>query len=54
MFCVTFDSEEDLEKWLHSDYEKNASELCTKQVFAEWAYNTDVDNSAAQEEVVFI
>lgn len=48
----TFQSDEELEQWLHNTYEKNASELCTKQVFAEWAYNTDVNNPTAQEEAV--
>lgn len=48
----SFDSEEELEQWLHNTYEKNASELCFKQVSTEWAYNTDVDNAEAQEAVV--
>lgn len=49
---MDFESEEDLEQWLHNAYEKNASELCTKQVSTEWAYVTDVNNAAAQEAVV--
>lgn len=51
-FSKTFEFEEELEQWLHSAYEKNASELCTKQVFAEWTYYTDVNNPTAQEEAV--
>lgn len=52
VFSEDFESEKELEEWLHNAYEKNASELCSKQGFAEWAYNTDVNNAAAQEQVV--
>lgn len=52
--AATFDSEEELEQWLHSAYETNASQLCTKEVIAEWAYATDVDNEEVQKELVAV